>query len=65
MAKELRNVRFSNRPFGVKHFQTIRRCGVDVTHGLTGVAQPICTAVTAITRHRAADSVDHAGGMPR
>src|SRR4029077_9575481 len=30
----LSNVRFSNRPFGVKHFQTIRRCGVDVTHGL-------------------------------
>ena len=29
-----RNVRFSNRPVGVKHFQTIRRCGVDVTHGL-------------------------------
>ena len=29
-----RNVRFSNRPFGVKHFQTIRRCSVDVTHGL-------------------------------
>ena len=28
------NVRFSNRPFGVKHFQTIRRCSVDVTHGL-------------------------------
>ena len=28
------HVRFSNRPFGVKHFQTIRRCGVDVTHGL-------------------------------
>jgi hypothetical protein len=27
------NVRFSNRPFGVKHFQTIRRCGVDVAHG--------------------------------
>jgi hypothetical protein len=26
--------RFSNRPFGVKHFQTIRRCGVDVAHGL-------------------------------
>src|SRR5258708_26280341 len=25
---------FSNRPVGVKHFQTIRRCGVDVTHGL-------------------------------
>ena len=23
------HVRFSNRPFGVKHFQTIRRCGVD------------------------------------
>src|SRR5438876_9852009 len=27
------NVRFSNRPFGVKHFQTIRRCSVDVAHG--------------------------------
>jgi hypothetical protein len=26
--------RFSNRPFGVKHFQTLRRCGVDVSHGL-------------------------------
>ena len=25
---------FSNRPFGVKRFQTIRRCGVDVAHGL-------------------------------
>src|SRR5271169_5673333 len=25
---------FSNRPFKVKHFQTIRRCSVDVTHGL-------------------------------
>ena len=28
------NVRFSNRLFGVKHFQTVRRCSVDVTHGL-------------------------------
>ena len=28
------DVRFSNRPFGVQHFQTIRRCSVDVTHGL-------------------------------
>src|SRR5438105_10699381 len=27
------DVRFSNRPFGVKHFQTIRRCSVDVAHG--------------------------------
>ncbi len=25
---------FSNRPFGVKHFQTIRHYGVDVAHGL-------------------------------
>ena len=25
---------FSNRPFGVKHFQTIRRCSVDVAHRL-------------------------------
>src|ERR1700688_506367 len=28
------HVRFSNRPFGVKHFQTIHHCGVDVAHGL-------------------------------
>jgi hypothetical protein len=28
------HVRFSNRPFGVKRFQTVRRCSVDVTHGL-------------------------------
>ena len=26
--------RFSNRPFGVKHFQTIHHCSVDVVHGL-------------------------------
>ena len=28
------HVRFSNRLFGVKHFQTVRRCGVDAAHGL-------------------------------
>ena len=28
------DVRFSNRPFGVKHFQTIRHCNVDVARGL-------------------------------
>src|SRR5664279_1841604 len=28
------NVAFSNRPFGVKRFQAIHRCGVDVAHGL-------------------------------
>src|SRR3974390_460708 len=28
------NVRFSNRPFGVKHFQTIHHCSVDVADGL-------------------------------
>src|SRR6266849_7732484 len=28
------NVRFSNRPFGVKRFLTIHHCGVDVAHGL-------------------------------
>jgi hypothetical protein len=27
------DVRFSNRPFRVKHFQTIRRCSIDVAHG--------------------------------
>src|ERR1039458_5078517 len=26
--------RFSNRPFGVKRFQTIHLCSVDVAHGL-------------------------------
>ena len=29
-----RDVRFSNRPFGVKRLQTIHRCSVDVAHGL-------------------------------
>src|SRR5882757_10806957 len=28
------HVCFSNRPFGVKHFQTIHQCGVDVARGL-------------------------------
>src|SRR5438874_6272479 len=29
-----RDVCFSNRPVGVKRFQTIHDCGVDVAHGL-------------------------------
>ncbi len=29
-----RHVRFSNRPSGVKHFQTVHHCNVDVTRGL-------------------------------
>ena len=33
-AMSARNVRFSNRPVGVKRFQTIHDCGVDVAHGL-------------------------------
>ena len=33
-SKRLADVRFSNRPFGVKHFQAIRLCGVGVAHGL-------------------------------
>ena len=32
--RRTRYVRFSNRPFGVKHFQTIHHHGVDVAHGL-------------------------------
>jgi hypothetical protein len=28
------DVRFSNRPVGVKRFQTIHGCGVDVARGL-------------------------------
>src|SRR6476659_4490091 len=31
---EVRSLLFSNRPFEVKHFQTIRHCNVDVAHGL-------------------------------
>ena len=31
---QLVNVRFSNRPFGVKHFETAHGYGVDVAHGL-------------------------------
>ncbi|MFY9899338.1 MAG: hypothetical protein WAK67_16290, partial [Xanthobacteraceae bacterium] len=34
MVIALSDVRFSNRLFGDKHFQTVRRCSVDVTHGL-------------------------------
>jgi hypothetical protein len=34
VAASLHEVRFSNRPFEVKHFQTIRHCSVDVAHGL-------------------------------
>src|SRR5450830_1762729 len=30
----MHHVRFSNRPFEVKHFQTIHHCSVDVAHGL-------------------------------
>jgi hypothetical protein len=30
----LADVRFSNRPVGVKRFQTIHHCSVDVAHGL-------------------------------
>ena len=30
----LGDVRFSNRPVGVKHFQAIHHCSVDVAHGL-------------------------------
>src|SRR5471032_1399280 len=33
-ARRTRYVCFSNRPFGVKHFQTIHQCDVDVAHGL-------------------------------
>ena len=31
---QVRDVCFSNRPFGVKRFQTIHHCSVDVAHGL-------------------------------
>src|SRR5258707_15433623 len=34
MPEQPDDVCFSNRPFGVKHFQTIHQCGVDVARGL-------------------------------
>jgi hypothetical protein len=34
MTESGRHVAFSNRPSGVKHFQTVQHCNVDVTHGL-------------------------------
>ena len=33
-SEDIADVGFSNRPFRVKHFQTIHRCSVDVAHGL-------------------------------
>jgi hypothetical protein len=33
-SKLLSDVCFSNGPVGVKHFQTIHHCSVDVAHGL-------------------------------
>ena len=33
-ARSINNVRFSNRPFGVKRIQTIHHYSVDVAHGL-------------------------------
>jgi hypothetical protein len=35
VSKPLTNDRFSNRPFGVKRFQTIHHTSVDVAHGLS------------------------------
>src|SRR5260370_35966149 len=34
MSAQMGHVRFSNRPFGVKHFQTIHHHSVDVARGL-------------------------------
>jgi hypothetical protein len=34
IAAALADVCFSNRPFGVKHFQTVHHCNVDVARGL-------------------------------
>src|ERR1039458_4216574 len=36
LVEKLANVRFSNRPFEVKHFQTIHHCSVDVAHWTDG-----------------------------
>src|SRR6187399_1573256 len=34
MPRRPNDVCFSNRPFGVKHFQTVHHCDVDVARGL-------------------------------
>src|ERR1019366_7813702 len=34
LIEKLADVRFSNRPFGVKHFQTIHHCSIAFAHGL-------------------------------
>jgi hypothetical protein len=34
IARNVRHVGFSNRPFWVKHFQAVHYCSVDVAHGL-------------------------------
>ena len=45
--------RFSNRPFGVKHFQTIHPHSVDVAHGLVllfGIGTPALPSWDSKTR---------------
>ena len=47
------NVRFSNRPFGVKHFQTIHPHSVDVARGLVllfGIGTPALPSWDSKTR---------------
>jgi hypothetical protein len=48
-AEEL-DVRFSNRPFGVKRFQTIHHYSVDVAHG------PALSVPDPAYRHRLAST---------
>ena len=43
MAAVFSDVRFSNRPFGVKRFQTIHHHSVDVAHGLVLLCANMCT----------------------
>ena len=48
------HVRFSNRPFGVKRFQTIHHYSVDVAHGLLllgnacGQEMPIMSLISIV-----------------
>jgi hypothetical protein len=42
------NVRFSNRPFGVKHFQTVHCCSVDVTHDSPVAADRVGASLSLI-----------------
>src|SRR5258705_8305613 len=56
------DVRFSNRPVGVKHFQAIHHCSVDVAHGL---ALLFGLGTKALPSWGFEDEVEQSFGRPR